>query len=69
MKKKTYPPKRLAYSLAETAALMGRHRSWAYRQRDKGLLRSIKGYGREFVPVSEIERILEGADDTKEQRR
>ncbi len=56
---------RQAFSLAETAEMMGRHRSWAYRQRDKGRIRTVKGLGRELVPASELERILTGGDGPK----
>ena len=49
-----------AFGLSEFAAIMGHHRSWAYRQRDEGRIRTIRGYGKELVPASELERILEG---------
>ena len=49
---------RLAYSIREFAGLIGRHRSWAYRQIAEGKIRTVKGFGAELVPASEIERML-----------
>lgn len=49
---------RLAYSIREFAGLIGRHRSWAYRQIAEGKIRTVKGFGADLVPVSEIERML-----------
>ena len=51
-------PPRLAYSIREFAGLIGRHRSWAYRQIAEGRIRTVKGFGAELVPASEIERML-----------
>ncbi len=56
---------RIAYTLEETAALFGKHRSWAYRQVKTKRLKVITGYGAILVPRSEIERILNSAGEFK----
>jgi hypothetical protein len=56
---------RLAYTLDETAAMFGKHRSWAYRQVRTKQLKVITGYGAMLVPRSEIERILNSACELK----
>ncbi len=40
--------------------MLGHHRSWAYQMRKKGLIKTIKGLGRELVSAEEVERILNG---------
>lgn len=49
---------RKAYTLAEFASLLGKHRSYAYRLARSGRIKTIKGYGRELVSAAEIDRIL-----------
>ena len=56
---------RMAYTLEETAAMFGKHRSWAYRQVRTKQLKVITGYGAMLVPRSEIERILNSAGELK----
>ncbi|MEI7910849.1 MAG: hypothetical protein WCK77_14525 [Verrucomicrobiota bacterium] len=53
--------RRKAFSLAEFAQMVGRHRSWAYRQAKEGRIKTITGFGTTLVPAHEIDRIL-GAD-------
>jgi hypothetical protein len=55
----------MAYTLDETAAMFGKHRSWAYRQVKTKQLKVITGYGAMLVPRSEIERILNSAGELK----
>ena len=50
--------KRVSYSFAEFAAMVGRERTWVYRQVGKGNIRAITGYGRAMIPATEIERIF-----------
>lgn len=54
-------PSRQAYSIAEFAALFGKHRSWAYRQIKKGRIKAIRGYGALLVPATEIQRMIQSA--------
>jgi hypothetical protein len=49
---------RMAYTLAEVAQMCGKHRSWAYRQWEKGRIKAITGYGTALVSRREIERLL-----------
>lgn len=49
---------RRAYSLAEVAGMMGRHRSWIYRQVSEGRIKTITGFGHAMVTAEEIDRIL-----------
>ena len=49
---------RQAYTLAEFASLLGKHRSYAYRMARSGRIKTIKGFGRELISASEIARIL-----------
>jgi hypothetical protein len=58
--KQAKPPStgRVAYSLAEFAALCGRHPSWAYRLLYGGKVRALTDLGRILIPASELERVL-----------
>lgn len=38
--------------------MMGRERTWVYRQVKKGRIRAITGFGAALISASEIERIL-----------
>lgn len=38
--------------------MIGKHRSWVYRQVAKGRIRAITGYGSALIPASEIQRIF-----------
>lgn len=59
MKLNTTPHnERKAYTLAEFASLLGKHRSYAYRLARTGRIKTIKGYGCELVSAREIDRIL-----------
>ncbi len=40
--------------------MMGRERTWAYRQVQQGRIRAITGFGAMMIPASEIKRICEG---------
>lgn len=51
-------PARVAYSIAEFAALFGKKRLWAYDLAKKGKIRTLTGYGKTMVPAAEVERIL-----------
>ncbi|MDA7881447.1 helix-turn-helix domain-containing protein [Akkermansiaceae bacterium] len=57
-KHKTKTGGRVAYSFAEVAGMMGRERTWVYRQVKKGRIRAITGFGAALISASEIERIL-----------
>jgi hypothetical protein len=50
--------KRVSYSFAEFAEMVGKERTWVYRQVQKGRIRAITGYGSAMIPSSEIERIF-----------
>jgi len=58
-KKKT--GERVSYSFAEFAEMVGKERTWVYRQVSKGRIRAITGYGAAMIPASEVERIFGGA--------
>jgi len=49
---------RRAYTVAEAAAFFGKHRSWGYRQIEKGKIHAIIGYGVTLVSDREINRLL-----------
>lgn len=51
--------RRVSYSFAEFADLVGKERTWVYRQVKKGRIRAITGFGAAMIPASEIERIFE----------
>lgn len=55
-------PSRQAYTIAEFAALFGKHRSWAYRHLKEGRIKVIQGYGALLVPAAEIQRMLQSAE-------
>ena len=50
--------KRVSYSFAEFAAMVGREKTWVYRQVAKGRIRAITGFGAAMIPATEIERIF-----------
>ena len=50
--------KRAAYSYEEVAAMVGKKRTWTYRQVAKGRLKPITGYGAAMIPAAEVERML-----------
>jgi hypothetical protein len=52
--------KRVSYSFAEFAGMVGKERTWVYRQVAKGRIRAITGFGAAMIPASEIERIFGG---------
>jgi hypothetical protein len=54
--------KRLAYSLAEFAKLMGHHRGWAYRQVSEGRIKTINGFGRAMISAEEVDRVLNSSE-------
>ena len=53
-------PRRLAYTIAEFAALFGKDRSWGYRQVCKKRVVPIDGFGVSLIPDAEVQRILGG---------
>jgi hypothetical protein len=50
--------RRVSYSFAEFAEMVGKERTWVYRQVSKGRIRAITGFGSAMIPASEIERIF-----------
>jgi len=50
--------KRVSYSFAEFAEMVGKERTWVYRQVSKGRIRAITGFGAAMIPATEIERIF-----------
>jgi hypothetical protein len=52
------PVSRVAYSLAEFAALFGKEKTWAYRKIYAQQVKAIKDQGRLMIPAAEVERIL-----------
>jgi hypothetical protein len=40
------------------AAMVGKERTWIYRQVKKGRIRAITGFGTSMIPATEIERIF-----------
>ena len=49
---------RVSYSFAEFAEMVGKERTWVYRQVSKGRIRAITGFGAAMIPAAEIERIF-----------
>tara|TARA_R110000868_G_scaffold51318_4_gene162891 strand:- start:2067 stop:2438 length:372 start_codon:yes stop_codon:yes gene_type:complete len=49
---------RVAYSFVEFAEMVGKERTWVYRQVEKGRIRAITGFGVAMIPASEIDRIF-----------
>ena len=47
--------------MAEFAALFGKEKSWAYRQKYDGKIDVITDYGVDMVPASQVKRIEENA--------
>lgn len=62
VEKKT--PDRVAYDFDEFAKLFGRDRSWTYRIAKAQKLKVITGYGKMMIPVSEVERITQGEEES-----
>jgi hypothetical protein len=52
------PGIRVSYSFAEFAEMVGKERTWVYRQVAKGRIRAITGFGAAMIPSGEIERIF-----------
>jgi hypothetical protein len=50
--------KRVSYSFAEFAEMVGKERTWVYRQVAKNRIKSITGFGAAMIPATEIERIF-----------
>jgi hypothetical protein len=50
--------KRVSYSFAEFADMVGKERTWVYRQVQKGRIRAITGFGAAMIPATEVERIF-----------
>lgn len=38
--------------------MVGKERTWVYRQVAKGRIRAITGYGAAMIPASEVQRIF-----------
>jgi hypothetical protein len=38
--------------------MVGKERTWVYRQVGKGRIRAITGFGSAMIPASEVERIF-----------
>jgi hypothetical protein len=49
--------KRVAYSFREFAEMVGKERTWVYRQVKEGRIRAVTGFGIAMVPAEEIERV------------
>jgi len=41
--------------------MVGKQRSWVYRQVEAGRLKAITGFGAAMIPASEVERFLQGS--------
>ncbi len=50
--------KRISYSFAEFAEMVGKERTWVYRQVQRNRIRAITGFGAAMIPASEVERIF-----------
>jgi hypothetical protein len=55
-------PERVAYSPQEFSALFGKSQTWGYRQIYAGKVEAISQFGRLMIPASEVERIVQTAD-------
>lgn len=53
---------RVSYSFAEFAEMVGKEKTWVYRQVQKGRIRAITGFGAAMIPASEIDRIFGGKE-------
>lgn len=49
---------RVSYSFAEFAEMVGKEKTWVYRQVKKGRIRAVTGFGTAMIPASEVERIF-----------
>jgi len=61
--------RKIAYTLAEFAALFGMERTWAYRLLYAGKIMAITGYGNTMVPDSEVEKLLNDKQRYTRRRR
>ena len=52
------PGDRVSYSFAEFAEMVGKERTWVYRQVAKGRIRAVTGFGAAMIPASELDRIF-----------
>lgn len=57
-KRATKPGDRVSYSFAEFADMVGKERTWVYRQVKAGRIKPITGYGAAMIPASEVTRIF-----------
>ena len=48
---------RAGYSVAEVSALFGKHRSWGYRQIERGRITASMGFGTAIISAAEVDRI------------
>jgi len=55
---KTATIERKAYSYDEFAKMLGKHRTWVYRQVTAGKIKPITGYGAAMISAAELDRIL-----------
>lgn len=49
---------RVAFSFAEVAQKVGKHRAWVYRQVKAGKIKAVTGYGSGMIAAAEIERVF-----------
>lgn len=49
---------RKAFSFDEVAKMLGKHRTWVYRQVSAGKITPITGYGAAMISAAELNRIL-----------
>ena len=49
---------RVAYSFKEFAGMVGKEKTWVYRQVKEGRIRAVYGLGIAMVPAEEIERVF-----------
>jgi hypothetical protein len=57
-KRAKQPGKRVSYSFAEFAEMVGKERTWVYRQVSKGRIKAVTGFGAAMIPATEVERIF-----------
>lgn len=49
---------RKAFSFEEVATMVGKHRTWVYRQVAAGRIKPITGYGAAMISAAEVDRML-----------
>lgn len=49
---------RAGYSVAELSKMVGKHRSWGYRQIRKGRILATTGFGASIISADEVDRIF-----------